>query len=135
MKLNRIIQHAVYVPEHKQYYKSGSLRDYVHIDFPKDKKYFYIDGGSECSRSGGDFDLIKDGRIIDFSLYEKDPFEKIVKRFLWGTYGKSGTGKFKWVLLVDCDTDHLKAILETQIHIRGGIIEKIVKHILKERNE
>jgi hypothetical protein len=32
----------------------------------------------------------------------------------WGTYGKDGKGPLKFVLLVNCETDHLQAILRTE---------------------
>lgn len=36
------------------------------------------------------------------------------QHFRWGTYGKDGTGPFKQVILMDMDTDHIEAVLETQ---------------------
>jgi hypothetical protein len=33
---------------------------------------------------------------------------------IWGTYGKDGRGPLKWKKLVECETDHLIAIIKTQ---------------------
>jgi hypothetical protein len=57
---------------------------------------------------------------------------------LWGTYGKSGKEPLKWVRLIDCETDHLQAILRTQPHIYDAHIEatsrlEAIKAILTSR--
>ena len=54
----------------------------------------------------------------------------------WGTRGKSGRDPVKWVKLIDCETDHLEAILATQPHIASfeGLRE-IIEGILADRKE
>ena len=59
------------------------------------------------------------------------PFEKIVKKLRWGTYGKSGKNKLRWVKLINCSTSHLEAILRTQPI--NAITKKVIKEILSQR--
>lgn len=72
-------------------------------------------------------------RIVPESEYEdKTSFEYKKKYFTWGTYGPKGDQPRKTILLANADTDHLKAILTTQIHI-GPETTEIIKSILKDR--
>lgn len=52
---------------------------------------------------------------------------------LWGTYGPKGDQPRRWVPLKECETDHLQAILRTQPHVYGGVVEKVIKHWLNRR--
>ena len=51
----------------------------------------------------------------------------------WGTYGKNGDKPLRWVKLKDCETDHLQAILETQMDLDKEYKQTIQK-ILQARN-
>lgn len=51
----------------------------------------------------------------------------------WGTYGKNGDQPLRWVKLKDCETDHLQAILETQINLDKGY-KQTIQEILQARN-
>jgi hypothetical protein len=62
----------------------------------------------------------------------KPDYAAFSKQFLWGTRGKDGKEELKWVRLIDCSTEHLKAILNTQAHISVEYRETI-QFILKER--
>jgi len=50
----------------------------------------------------------------------------------WGTRGKSGVEPLRYVLLKDCDTDHLQAILENCGYISSDY-RVIIKSILSDR--
>jgi hypothetical protein len=52
----------------------------------------------------------------------------------WGTRGKSGHEPLDWVKLIDCETEHLEAILATQPHIASfeGLRE-IIEGIIADR--
>ena len=61
---------------------------------------------------------------------------------VWGTYGKGGVEhcagtcplhRFAWKKLIDCDTEHLQAILRTQHQIVGHYYTDYIHSILKER--
>ena len=52
----------------------------------------------------------------------------------WGTYGKSGSDPLKWKKLIDCETEHLEAILRTQPHIKQySGLKEIIESILEDR--
>ncbi len=53
--------------------------------------------------------------------------------FMWGTYGKPAQLPLRWVRLVDCSSEHLQAILDTQpIH---DIYRTTIESILIQRNQ
>lgn len=133
-KTRKLIQNAVYVPEKDRYYKSGNVHDFVHVELD-DGKVFYIDGGISYLRRGGDFELFMNGRVQERNLHEDDPMDEILDRFLWGTYGPEGKGEMKWVPIKDCSADHLEAILKTQPHVKGKLVEKIVQYWLDRKRE
>jgi hypothetical protein len=60
-------------------------------------------------------------------------FEDIKKIAMWGTYGKNKpmSGKVKWVKLIDCETAHLKAIIDSCI--LSDDYRMIINSILKDR--
>lgn len=130
----KLIQNAVYVPEKDRYYKSGNVHDFVHVEL-EDGKSFFLDGGTEYLRRGGDFELFMNGRVQERNLHEDSPADEILDRFLWGTYGLEGSNERKWVLIKDCSADHLEAILKTQRHIKGKLVEKIVQYWLDKKRE
>lgn len=43
--------------------------------------------------------------------------ESLRGRVVWGSYGKTGREKLKWILVKDLETDHIIAILKTQDQI------------------
>jgi hypothetical protein len=126
-----LLQQAIYVPELDRYFKSAHVHDYVVIDFPDGASYS-LDGGTDYIRRGWStgFDP---SRFVEMSLYTDSPFKDIVANLLWGTYGKDGKQPFRWKPLCECDTDHLKAILDTQTHIKTTLVETVVRHILMQR--
>jgi hypothetical protein len=52
---------------------------------------------------------------------------------VWGTYGKSGKEPLHFVRLIDCTTDHLQAILDTQEKQTKRAYVEIIKSIIKDR--
>lgn len=63
-----------------------------------------IDGGDDYTRTAF---TVKSDYVLT-----QEPMDP--KYFEWGTLGKDGKGPYKTIRLVDADTDHLEAILETQ---------------------
>ena len=112
---------------------SRHRHDYVeHTD--TNGKTYAIDGGLEYRRLIGDH-----VDCVDTSVYTGDSFWKIRKAFAWGTYGPNGDQPLKHVILKDMDTDHIKAILETQPHISDTTSEifhnELNYRTTKESNE
>lgn len=67
-----------------------------------------------------------------FGTHVTAPIEDIIQIARWGTYGKSGKEPLKWVKLIDCETEHLEAILNTQSQISSGY-RLIIQTILQQR--
>lgn len=65
---------------------------------------------------------------------DTDSFEWKVKTAIWGTNGPDGDQPTKYIMLTDCETDHLSAILHHCGHISDET-RQIIKHILKQRND
>ena len=70
--------------------------------------------------------------------------EKAKQVCMWGTFGKGGVEHchgyegcpqhpLTWKRLVDCDSEHLQAILRTQYQIRNTDYPAIIKAILADR--
>ena len=98
--------------------QSKSGHDYVtHLD--KNGKRYMLDGGFYYVRSSGN------GDEEYLTLTVDSPFEEIRKYFTWGTRGKDGTSPLSFVFLKDMSTEHIKAILETQGHIRNTFVEDL----------
>lgn len=71
------------------------------------------------------------------------PMEVAKQYAQWGTFGKGGMEhckgtcpdhQLRWVRLIDCETDHLKAILANCPHISSDY-EEIIISILTDRGE
>jgi len=93
--------------------QSFHRHDYVtHLD--KNGKVYMVDGGLEYLRRS----VYEDAPYIELSCYTDDSFDTVRNVFHWGTRGKDGKQPLTWKALADLDTDHIKAILETQTHIK-----------------
>lgn len=68
--------------------------------------------------------LTNDTNPLNFFIEEDEVLEMMsidpVRYSLWGTRGKDGKQPLQYKLLIDCDTDHLEAILKTQSQISNG---------------
>lgn len=127
-----LTQNAVYWPAAGVYLKSTHVHDYQGHEIelvPGLLATLAVDGGNEYRR------VVSSGNPVyeDFCLWSDSPFELVAERLLWGTHGPKGDQPRRWVPLKECETDHLQAILKTQLHIYGGVVERVIKHILKER--
>lgn len=93
----------------------------------KNGKKYMTDGGLDYIHR------IANGDEVDLSVYSTDSHDKIRENLTWGTYGKSGRAKFKWILLKNMETSHIEAVLENQKNIYPQII-KAMKDELKFRS-
>ena len=83
--------------------------DYVeYVD--DNKKWYFVDGGTDYFRYGED----PESPAAKKQITNESPFSEIRQYFYWGTYGKNGDEPLQWKALKDLNTDHIKAILETQ---------------------
>ena len=127
----QMIQNAAFWPAAGIYLKSIHTHDFTGhtMVIAGVETSLALDGGLDYRR------VISSGNPVyeDFSLWSDSPFDMVAERLLWGTYGPKGDQPRRWVPLKECETDHLQAILRTQPHVYGGIVERVIKHILKER--
>ena len=52
----------------------------------------------------------------------------------WGTYGVDGNQPRKQISLAQMQDSHLRAIIQTQRHIQGSVVEKLMKLECEYRN-
>lgn len=84
--------------------------------------------------------LPNNGRTLHMETFEDRmfetniaaPIEDLIQVARWGTYGKGGKEPLKWVKLIDCETEHLEAILRTQPQIGRGY-RRMIQTILHQR--
>ena len=88
-----------------------------------------IDGGHDYLRRIGSLAF-----CVDLSVTTKDDFELVRAAFTWGTYGKDGKQSRTEIKLKDMTTEHIQAILKTQQHIKGGVVEQLFKQELLYRS-
>ena len=67
-------------------------------------------------------------------LYNYFPDVDTSEYLHWGTRGKDGKSKLKYVLIKDLDTDHIEAILGTQHHISEIYKNALMKELEKRKN-
>jgi hypothetical protein len=74
---------------------------------------------------------VKQGRILPPEEYpDVDDINVKAENFIWGTFGKDPKSPFKFVLLKNCETDHLQNILANVKYIQLET-KKVIEHILK----
>ena len=131
-----IIQNAIKITENhpEEYFLVSSHRhDYVTYTF-KNGKSVSVDGGSG---EGGYLrraytDKLDYGTLwMEWNVDDKEPLSAIKEKLLWGTYGKDGKSPLKYVLLKNCETEHLQLILKQPK--LGKLYSKVIKSILKDR--
>lgn len=127
-----LLQNAIWIPEADLYLRSVHRHDYIPWKSEDGIVDFAIDGGqgpgSYIRRVG-----TTGGRVVEWCLTDADPFELVAERLLWGTFGKDGKGPMKWRPIATLETNHLRAILRTQPHIRDTITERVVSYWLAHR--
>lgn len=87
-----------------------------------------IDGGHAYLRRIGSLVF-----CVDLSVTTKDDFELVRDAFTWGTYGKDGKQPRTEVKLKDMTSEHIQAVLDTQRHICGTVVEHLFKQELLYR--
>ena len=112
-----IIQNAVMIIEDwpdVSFLVSSHVHDFRTHTF-HDGTSISVDGGRDYIKRCGPPNWAGLGtKWMEFNLDDKEPFIVIKNRLLWGTRGKDGRQPHKWVRLMDCSTEHLQAILDTQ---------------------
>lgn len=109
--------------------QSFHRHDYkTHVDTISGEEYM-IDGGLDYRRGS-----VNQVPAKDLSVNSDDPFEMQREAFCWGTRGRDGKSPLTWKPLMDLDTDHIEAILETQ-HQIGHWLRELFKKELEFRSK
>lgn len=120
----KLIQNAIRIKDSNHILWSRSTHDYQeHDGYSVDGGYDYIN----LSYPVGKLDNIE-----LLMIYDDEPFESSMKKLLWGTYGKSGKEPLKYVILFECETDHLNNIIKNMTKISDYYKINIL-HILEYR--
>ena len=124
----KIIANRIKTPD-STILQSKHRHDYV--EYKDANGYTYmVDGGTDYLRRGGSGYNIAPAE--ELSVYEDSPHDMIRSVMVWGTLGKDGKGPLQYKVLQDLETDHIKAILATQLHISSAV-RSIMKNELNYR--
>ena len=120
----RIVSNRIRTPD-GTILESMHRHDYrTHVD--ANGLEYMVDGGLDYTRRN-----VHDGEPYEeLTVYSTDSHDVIREAFKWGTRGKGGRQPLKFVPLKDLTTEHIDAILDTQIHIS----ERIRKLFIDELN-
>ena len=86
-----------------------------HVDTVTGETYV-IDGGTDYIRTS-----INEVQPEWMIVYTHDPFEVKREVPVWGTYGKSGKGDFRWVSVAEMEDDHIRALLDPAMYVRANL--------------
>jgi hypothetical protein len=131
MTTDKIICNAIMTPD-GTYLRSYHVHDYrSHFDTVSYETYV-VDGGNDYLRRS-----VNTTPATAMDVYLSDPFETVRRNFVWKSYGKNGEyiPHGIYIYLCKMDTDHIRAILETQKHIKGTYVEDLMKQELAYRKE
>lgn len=134
-----------YIDGGNDYYRAGWTKErpkQVIIELSVSPARLYNDWNTGEDKYGFAHTYTKNGlvigapefiRIVPAEEYEDRKSFAFKKKYAqWGTLGKDGRGPRRQVMLSECETDHLKSILETQSHISPEL-SLIIQDILKDR--
>ena len=125
----QIIRNAIKCPD-GTILESKHRHDYkAHIDRVTTERYA-VDGGLDYFR--GSINKVQPEYL---HVTTEDPFEVQREAFTWGSYGKNGDEPKHYIKLMDMQTEHIKAILDTQWQIEGTYVEKLFQQELEYRKD
>ena len=122
-----IIQNAFRNNATGEIFNSTHVHDFQGCTFA-DGSSFFVDGGTEYLRCGGDGTSHQESLV----LTSEDTAKEITSKLIWGTRGPLGDQPLKWVILNECETDHLNKIL--MFADPSELYRNTIETILKERN-
>lgn len=117
-----IIRNAIMTPD-GTFLRSFHVHDYVaYKDTITDEEYM-VDGGTQYLRRS-----VNIVPAEDFTVTMNDKFTLIRCAFVWKSYGKNYEYLPEGIYITLCDMteDHIEAILDTQVHIRGTYVEELM---------
>lgn len=139
-----LIQNAIKITENhpeETFLVSANRHDFKQHTF-KNGKTVAVDGGTEyvrrCYTDKSDYGT----DWMEWCVDDTEPLYAIKEKLLWGSHGKSGKEPLKYVLLKNCESEHLENII---IHLKelvakrpawkksATLYNKVIKSILKDR--
>lgn len=124
-----IIRNAILTPD-GTFLRSFHVHDYVsYVDMLTGEEYM-VDGGTQYLRRS-----VNKVPAEDFTVTMDDKFSIIRCAFVWKSYGKNLEYLPEGIYIALCDMtdDHIEAILNTQVHIRGTYVEELMVAELQYR--
>lgn len=118
-----IIRNAIMTPD-GTYLRSYHRHDYVQHEDKFTGEIYIVDGGNDYLRRS-----INTTPAEDLTVYLSDPFHVVREAFVWKSYGKNyeHLPDGIYIPLFWMETDHIRAILETQKQIKGNFVEMLFK--------
>jgi hypothetical protein len=111
---------------------SRSWGETVWFEVPQTFAELYHDYQFNKKRKYGVWN-IEDVRILPKEEWlDVHSVEVKAENFIWGTFGKRGEEKLKYVLLKDCPLDHLKNILKNVSHLHEETRE-VIEYLIKQK--
>jgi len=108
--------------------ESKHRHDYVeHLD--KNGETYMLDGGIDYIRTNINKEEAKPAHI-----FTDDSHEIIREGFTWGTRGKTGKDTLRYVVLKDLTTEHIQAILDTQMNISEDFRKVFLDELVYRKN-
>lgn len=116
-----IIRNAIMTPD-GSFLRSFHVHDYVQHQDEITGETYMVDGGNQYLRRS-----VNSLPAQDFTVTMQDPFSLIRCAFVWKSYGKNFEHPHGiYIALCDMTVDHIEAILNTQVHIRGTYVEELM---------
>lgn len=134
MTHSKLIQNAFLVTSINKFYCSWSTHDFVGHKF-SDGRSYYVDGGLSYQRTVGNFELLDDVSVEDYTLFDTDPIEKIRDKLVFLNFHLEGEKSYSRIK--DFSTKNLKKISkvldkQTSFH---PIVKEVVDYWLDHREK
>lgn len=106
----------------------------VWFEVPETFAELYNDWNLNKPRKYGLWDLADVRLLPPEEIPDIDSFEWAAENAIWGTNGLDGKSQTKYVLLKDCELDHLQKIAEICELRRNAELKKIVDYWIKQKS-
>jgi len=126
--MNRLLHNAVRTPD-GTVLESRHRHDYREYEDDNGEVYI-VDGGLDYQRRSVNHNT----PATDLSLTDADPHLVVREKVTWGTYGKDGDQPLSYKSIADMETEHLKAVLDTQKNMYPQVRD-LMKAELEYRDE
>ena len=106
--MSRLLRNAIQTPD-GTILESKTRHDYKSYK-DANGEWYMVDGGLDYLRRS-----VNAEDPVDLRLMDEEPHSVLRHAVTWGTYGKEGDQPLSRVTIADMDTEHLEAVLDTQM--------------------